>query len=702
MTALPARRLPGVRFEPQAALGVEALPRMDVAAFVGFASSGPLHCPVAVEDLADFESLFGEAPVLAWDSQRGEPVRAHLAAAVESFFRNGGQRCWVVRVAGASARYTLFPVPGLMRWTPGGQLSQALARARSEGSWADALRVAATLSSEVLTLHTWAAEGTRVELTVTAPGNVAPGDLLRLLDPGTGATVMVPVQEVHLVPEPPPGRGGLLRVVTRRALWLEAGPEVQVLAPPPAQGPQSAEGLLCERLTLGLWVRLPGESTVRLEGLGFCPEHPRYWGALPTDEQRARQQEPGPFELVGAPGTLFPLAGPDPAEQGFFFPIGMETLPTRYVKCQPSSQSTRERDGLEQFGPELFLDDALQGLHSEALIIQANFLREQSIPPRPLRGIYSLLDKEEVTLVALPDAGHRAWNHVETRWLPEPPDLYSDGPLLAIQRALLRLCHARGDLLAILSLPEHYREEQLLQHVSRLRSPLSAELLGVPALSAAEEHSLSHGALYHPWPVSSGEARPLALRSMPPEGAACGVMARRARERGAWTAPANEPWRGVVALTPPLPAERWEEFQEARINLVRQHPQGFLTRSSSTLSSDPELQPISVRRLLALLRRAALRLGATYVFEPNDPAFHRLVQRGFETLLGDLFARGAFAGTARDRAFQVSTHGGRNTLSAQEQGQFFVDLKVAPSTPLLFLNVRLVQSSDRGLSTEER
>ena len=39
--------------------------------------------------------------------------------------------------------------------------------------------------------------------------------------------------------------------------------------------------------------------------------------------------------------------------------------------------------------------------------------------------------------------------------------------------------------------------------------------------------------------------------------------------------------------------------------------------SADTLSDDPDLRPINVRRLLILLRRLALRLGATYVFEPQ-------------------------------------------------------------------------------------
>src|SRR5262249_18556526 len=44
------------------------------------------------------------------------------------------------------------------------------------------------------------------------------------------------------------------------------------------------------------------------------------------------------------------------------------------------------------------------------------------------------------------------------RWLLKPEADYDSGHLLAIHRALLRLSASRGDLFALLSLPEHYRE----------------------------------------------------------------------------------------------------------------------------------------------------------------------------------------------------------------------------------------------------
>jgi hypothetical protein len=110
--------LPGFRFETQAPPLPEVLPRMDIAVFVGFAASGPLQLPVAVESEAQFTAIFGDDVPLAWDFGRGEQLYAYLGPAVRAFFRNQGRRCWVIRVAKQTnginrARYNYFPVPGL-------------------------------------------------------------------------------------------------------------------------------------------------------------------------------------------------------------------------------------------------------------------------------------------------------------------------------------------------------------------------------------------------------------------------------------------------------------------------------------------------------------------------------------------------------------------------------------------------------------
>ena len=187
----------------------------------------------------------------------------------------------------------------------------------------------------------------------------------------------------------------------------------------------------------------------------------------------------------------------------------------------------------------------------------------------------------------------------------------------------------------------------------------------------------------------------------PPDGTACGILARRSLERGAWIAPANELWRGLLALTPAIPAQDRMVLQQSQVNLVRQEPRGFLTLSEDTLSTDEDFRPIHVRRLLILLRRLALALGPTYVFEPNDAAFRRLVQRNFEALLESLFRAGAFAGASPAQSYQVITGEALNTTQSVGEGRFIVELRVAPAQALSFVIVRLVQAGNGNLTIIE-
>ncbi|HEY0075120.1 MAG TPA: hypothetical protein VGB77_13565, partial [Abditibacteriaceae bacterium] len=84
-----AYRAPGVYFE-QTDLRPSVIEpvRTDIAGFVGIAGQGPIHRPVKVESWTQFTSVFG-----------AHIPQGYLAFAVAGFFDNGGQTCWVVRVA---------------------------------------------------------------------------------------------------------------------------------------------------------------------------------------------------------------------------------------------------------------------------------------------------------------------------------------------------------------------------------------------------------------------------------------------------------------------------------------------------------------------------------------------------------------------------------------------------------------------------
>jgi hypothetical protein len=87
---------PGVTFEwHDAALPAIGPLRTDITGFVGIAERGPLHKAVKIETRTQFASVFG-----------GPIPQAYLAYSVDGFFANGGDTCWIVRVADPDAATT--------------------------------------------------------------------------------------------------------------------------------------------------------------------------------------------------------------------------------------------------------------------------------------------------------------------------------------------------------------------------------------------------------------------------------------------------------------------------------------------------------------------------------------------------------------------------------------------------------------------
>jgi hypothetical protein len=425
-------------------------------------------------------------------------------------------------------------------------------------------------------------------------------------------------------------------------------------------------------------------------------EHPEWWHFLPCN-----------------PPSAIPVTNVAP--RGHFFGCGWEPIPAPQLfvggKAAPllsgTGSFTLSWEAAQAAGNS-YLEEATAPDFSNAVRAYSGSLTSLLINGRPAGDYFYRVRFLQGTRTSdwSNTIGVRV-QHAEL-WQAVPRPGYTNDILLGVHRTLLRTCAARADLLAVLSLPDHYLTEQVTEHAQLLAPPqmaftrpvadLADEIMA-PPLGYAEESALNYGALYHPW----GLARTpddVILRS-PPDGTACGILARRALARGAWIAPANEAWRGLVALTPVVPAEDRLTLQQAQVNLVRQEPRGFMTLSADTLSVDDDLRPIQVRRLLILLRRLALALGPAYVFEPNDDAFRRLVQRNFEALLEGLFRGGAFAGATPAESFQVVTGESLNTPQSIEAGQFIVELRVAPAQPLTFVTIRLVQAGSGDLTVQE-
>lgn len=124
---------PGVYFQWQDAVPPLIGPiRTDIAGFVGIAQRGPLHRAVKLETITQFNTVFG-----------GKIAQGYLAYAIDGFFANGGDRCWVVRVAdpglASSASLDIVDLDGtrllgIKAGSPGSWGNSVIARWRSRGT----------------------------------------------------------------------------------------------------------------------------------------------------------------------------------------------------------------------------------------------------------------------------------------------------------------------------------------------------------------------------------------------------------------------------------------------------------------------------------------------------------------------------------------------------------------------------------------
>ena len=270
----------------------------------------------------------------------------------------------------------------------------------------------------------------------------------------------------------------------------------------------------------------------------------------------------------------------------------------------------------------------------------------------------------------------------------DPRDFSTDA-LLAVQRELLVICAARADAVAILSLPRHFRRRDCIAWRSALAERLGA-LAGDDALAGREDVSVdSYGAVYHPWLTVAAAGK---LCAVPPDGAACGIIAARELARQVWIAPARVALIGAVGLDQQLADDEAADLASRQFNLLRAEAGEILPITAHTLDAGRRLNQLSVRRLLILLRKWLLERGAEFVFATHDERFREAVKVELDQLLGRLYALGAFAGSTPATAFRVTTDASVNPPASVDAGRFVAIVQVAPSQPGEFILIRLERS----------
>ena len=667
-------RLPGVECDPTPPVPERPI-RLDVAGFVGFAQRGPIDVPVTLTDPGGFDPVFGGDLVLADDS--GRPAYAHLRSAVSAFFDNGGIKCHVVRVAGPNALSSLWELSGVAHWSLDGGVQPVGVVAASPGRWSANLRLTAQPSRRPLAgASSYRRAGDDpltqpgvLDLPPASAASLQPGDLLHL---ARAAGVQLYARVLRTF-------GGTV-VVDREYAWRNSptGPRPA----PEALGtlPDVAGLVAVWLLRLDVVVqRQDGDRVDLVERL--------------TDLAYSGLSSPG---LTGS-SVVRVQDDAGALASGLVVP----GLP------RPATPVVSGTDDLDTFDPW-------------ACFVEAGGV---------LRGIHTLAAVEEVALLSCPDLVQRPWSWVSpappdvdppsppaappTDWsdfsccdpeVPAPPVVttapapiaparlgltpaatYQLAPLVAVQTAMIQLCAARADMVAVLGLPGHFETSAVTEWHDLITN--------APSLVAARTTAfapLSYSAVWHPWlSVTEPTSPRLApLRQIPPDGAICGLIAARELQRGVWVAPALRDLRGPVDLAPRVDAVA---LFDNHVNVVVKRPGAFAPLAAHTLAEGNLLQ-LNVRRLLIWLRLTVLRIGERYVFEVNTERFRDTVRARFERLLGQLVEQGAL-------------HAGRVSVSEDPldaaEGRLLISIEVAPTSPVEFITVTLIRTGQGLLDIRE-
>jgi len=177
------------------------------------------------------------------------------------------------------------------------------------------------------------------------------------------------------------------------------------------------------------------------------------------------------------------------------------------------------------------------------------------------------------------------------------------------------------------------------------------------------------------------------------------VVARRDLARGPHVAPANESLRGVVQLTWPVddevqarldPPDTTSETGSASVNVLRAFPGfGVQVWGARTLSTDPWLRYLSVRRSLTAIQRRVKMALDTLLFEPNTPILRLQVTQVVFSTLARLYEAGALRGERIEQAFFVRCDASTNSLDDVQAGRLVCEVGVAIAAPAEFIVFRL-------------
>ena len=676
---------PGIYRAPDNPIRALTGVRMDVCAFAGVAPRGParvpyfdrpwapqpvlpgetvrLATPVAVESWTAYTRLFGsfEGP-------------GRLPYAVASFFDNGGQRAYIVRIVHQYLKGDGSPdAAAIDKGIPRGRFTGLTAtggrlvwvRARDEGSWGNALRATLSFTARPLALAASDFHINRVRVPIGL--DIEPGTTLRLL---LGAGVKVIRRVTRVVEDWNPLDGS-----REKWAWLDAPTAVA------ATSAELVEGVLA--IDDGV------NPTETHDRIGLASNHPRWLASV----------------LVNDSALLYPSDDP--------------TLPgsplATWLDADLDVDPTLPSASAGGFGVLDASGDIVDAVNRYADLIPDDFFDDTWVlgDERSATGIHSIVDLPDVSLAVA-------------------PDLYSPGPLAPIEIVVPPPTVAGPEFAECVKPPAAATQGQPAEDLTGLRLDPVQDLNQIAALQRRltdladlmesfivlldvppglsqrrmlywrGKFDTAYAAAYYPWlNVARADDLRSGLVRVTPSAAAAGIIAQREHLFGVPFGPANVIAMDAVSVDDRVSPARHDELHQHAVNVYIGERDGFRLTAARTLSLDPIWRQLNVRRLVTMIRRVLERQMQWSVFEPNNQRLRFQVSRMLEAYLRQLYRANAFTGDTEAQAFFVKCDDKLNPPSVEQAGQLIAQIAIAPAEPMEFIVLELAREGDTVLTTEE-
>jgi phage tail sheath protein FI len=640
--------------------------------------------PVLTTSFAEFTRAFGNPPPLGPGETHG-----YLARAVRAFFANGGKRCFVARVVhfdpanlGDSAtrsvlrvhQGTVLRLARDVRAADTEVLFTSLRRVSAAGSSGIAFhrRDGTAIGASGLTVTAYDTLANRVTLSAAAGADLdrdevfaipqastvtATGPRFFARTPGRWSErlgVTIANSDGPAVPIVQPGVAADTTVQVRSASSFYPGAFVEV--DHGATNPTAAARVR----TYHEVTDIAGTTLTLAPALGSSADTSGFVRVVEIDVTIADPSGPTPVTEVFA--RLPWNENPDPAIRRRHYSTVINAR-SRLVYVLPPWADTGLSDSETGIADQPTTASGFEarplaadvGEDSYGEIVPDDYEGVDSGPGRR-SGIQALQDAEDIRIVAAP--GQTA---------------------VDVQNALITQCERMRYRFAVLDAEAEPDPGAVITAILRHRN----------------SYDTSHAAYYTPWIADREDGQTVFL---PPSGHVAGIYARVDTDRGVWKAPANEVVRGATGLAAYITTGEQDLLNPRGVNAIRRFEgRGILVWGARTLSSDPEVRYVNVRRFLIFLEASLDRGTQWVVFEPNTPETWSRVTDSVSAFLHSQWRAGALLGRKPEDAFFVRCDETTMTEDDIQNGRLICEIGVAIVRPAEFVIFRIEQIA--GLAT---